>query len=112
MSTSVLQRLRARDNQLFLFATVLIGVLAGLSAVLFTLSIERMSHWLFGMSPSAARLLLVPSVVGCSLVSCLPSFSQMYAEAASRRRMRLITSPMAIFRSGLQSANSSRESFV
>lgn len=64
MSTSILQRLRARDNQLFLFATVLIGVLAGLSAVLFTLCIERLSHWLFGMSPSAARLLLVPSVVG------------------------------------------------
>jgi CIC family chloride channel protein len=64
MSTSILQRLRARDNQLFLFATVLIGVLAGLCAVLFTLSIERLSYWLFGVSPSSARLLFVPSVVG------------------------------------------------
>ena len=40
MSSSILQRLRARDNQLFLSATVLIGILAGLSAVLFTLSID------------------------------------------------------------------------
>jgi CIC family chloride channel protein len=64
VSTSILQRLRARDNQLFLFATVLIAVLAGLAAVLFTLCIERLSHGLFGMSPSAARLLLVPAIVG------------------------------------------------
>lgn len=63
-TTSILQRLRARDNQLFLSATVLIGVLAGLSAVLFTLCIERASHWFFGMSPSAMRLLLVPCAVG------------------------------------------------
>lgn len=64
MSTSILQRLRVRDDQLFLSATLVIGVLAGLSAVLFTLSIERLAHWLFGMSPSASRMLLVPSVVG------------------------------------------------
>lgn len=64
MSGSILQQLRVRDNQLFLSATVLIGVLAGLAAVLFTLCIERLSFWLFGLSPSSIRLLLVPSVVG------------------------------------------------
>ncbi len=64
MSSSILQRLRARDNQLFLSATVLIGVLAGLSAVLFTLCIERVSHWFFGTSPPTLRLLLVPCIVG------------------------------------------------
>lgn len=32
--------------------------------MLFTLSIERLAYWLFGMSPSASRMLLVPSVIG------------------------------------------------
>ena len=64
MIQTVLQYLRLRDRQLFLCATVIIGVLAGLCAVLFTLSIERMTHWLFGMSPSTPRLLLVPALVG------------------------------------------------
>lgn len=74
MSTAILQRLRLRDHQLFLAATVLIGVLAGLSAVLFSLSIERVSHWLFGMSPSAGRLLLVPTAVGLATGILLARF--------------------------------------
>jgi CIC family chloride channel protein len=63
MIGGILQQLRLRDRQLFLFATVIIGVLAGLCAVLFTLTIERLSHWFFGMSPSYQRLLLVPTIV-------------------------------------------------
>jgi CIC family chloride channel protein len=54
---------RLRDSQIFLALTIVIGVLAGLSAVLFALSIEAAGHFLFGMSPSAARVMLVPTLV-------------------------------------------------
>jgi len=49
---------------LFLALTIVVGVLAGLSAVLFTLAIERVAHLLFGLAPSRARLLLIPPLVG------------------------------------------------
>ncbi len=58
-----LQALRLRENQLFLALTILIGVAAGLAAVLFTLGIERTAHALFGLSPSRARLFFVPPAV-------------------------------------------------
>ncbi len=54
---------RLRDSQLFLALTIVIGVLAGLSAVLFALSIDAAGHFFFGLSPSASRLILVPTVV-------------------------------------------------
>jgi len=54
---------RLRDSQLFLALTIVIGVLAGLSAVLFALSIDAVSHFLFGVSPSAGRTILVPTLV-------------------------------------------------
>ncbi len=57
------QQLRIRENQLFLAVTIVIGVAAGLSAVLFSLGIERFSHLLFGIEPSHARTLLVPPLV-------------------------------------------------
>ena len=57
------QQLRIRENQLFLAVTIVIGVGAGLSAVLFSLGIERFSHLLFGIEPSHARTLLVPPLV-------------------------------------------------
>ena len=56
-------RLRLRDNQLFLALSILVGVLAGLSAVLFALSIDRVTRILFGFEPSAARLFAVPAAV-------------------------------------------------
>ncbi len=56
-----LQGLRLRENQLFFAITVLVGVLAGLSAVLFTLAIEWVSRTLFGLDPSPGRLFLVPT---------------------------------------------------
>jgi chloride channel protein, CIC family len=61
------QLLRSRENQIFLVLTIVIGVLAGLSAVLFTLSIDYTSRFLFGLSPGTLRLLFVP--IGVSLVS-------------------------------------------
>jgi CIC family chloride channel protein len=57
------QQLRIRENQVFLAVTIVIGVGAGLSAVLFSLGIERFSHLLFGMEPSHARTFLVPPLV-------------------------------------------------
>jgi CIC family chloride channel protein len=62
-----LQQLRLRENQLFFALTIVVGVLAGLSAVLFTLAIEGLSRVLFGFDPSPARLLLVPT--GASLLA-------------------------------------------
>jgi chloride channel protein, CIC family len=56
-------RLRIRENQVFLVLTVLIGVLAGLAAVLFTLAIKGTTYLLFGFSPSATRVLIVPAAV-------------------------------------------------
>jgi CIC family chloride channel protein len=58
---------RLRDSQLFLALTIVIGVLAGLSAVLFALSIDAAGHFFFGAAPSTARIILVPTLV--SLVS-------------------------------------------
>jgi CIC family chloride channel protein len=55
-----LQQLRLREHQVFLALTIGVGVLAGLSAVLFTVAIERATRLLFGLEPSTVRLLLVP----------------------------------------------------
>ncbi len=64
MSTPVLaQQLRLRENQLFLILTIVIGVMAGLAAVLFTVAIEYTSHRLFGLAPSRLRLLAVPPLM-------------------------------------------------
>ena len=57
------QRLRLREDQVFLVLTILIAIISGLSVVLFTLAIQATKNLLFGMSPSAARLILVPTVV-------------------------------------------------
>lgn len=56
-----LQGLRLRENHLFFVLTVLVGVLAGLSAVLFSLAIDRAGRTLFGFDPSNLRLFLVPT---------------------------------------------------
>jgi len=54
---------RLREGQLFLALTIIIGILAGLSAVLFTLAIDATSHFLFGATPGGLRTFLVPSLV-------------------------------------------------
>jgi CIC family chloride channel protein len=58
---------RLRESQLFLVLTIIIGILAGLSAVLFSLGIDAARHIFFGTSPSVSRTILVPTLV--SLVS-------------------------------------------
>ena len=57
------QQLRLRENQLFLILTIVIGIIAGLAAVLFSVAIDQVSHRLFGLAPSAPRLFLVPPLV-------------------------------------------------
>lgn len=59
----IAQHLRLRENQIFLALTILIGILAGLAAVLFTISIKEVTHLLFGISPSHLRFILVPTVI-------------------------------------------------
>ena len=60
---SLRARLRIRENQIFLVLTMVIGVLAGLAAVLFTLAIKGTTHLLFGNSPTNLRFILVPTLV-------------------------------------------------
>lgn len=56
-------RLRLREHQLFLALSVVVGILAGLSAVLFTVAIEQTSYRLFGLTPSSARLFAIPPLM-------------------------------------------------
>ena len=58
-----LQSLQLRENQIFLALTILVGIIAGLAAVLFTLSIKVATQLFFGISPSHLRIVLVPTVV-------------------------------------------------
>ena len=44
-------QLRLREHQLFLALTIVVGVLAGLSAVLFTVAIDWATRFLFGLDP-------------------------------------------------------------
>jgi CIC family chloride channel protein len=60
---STLQQIRLRENQLFLALSIIVGIIAGLAAVLFSLSIDRLNHLFFGLSPSSVRLFLVPTLV-------------------------------------------------
>jgi CIC family chloride channel protein len=57
------QQLRLREHQVFLILTIVIGVVAGLAAVLFTVAIEQTSHRLFGLAPSRGRLFIVPPLM-------------------------------------------------
>jgi chloride channel protein, CIC family len=57
------QQLRLRENQLFLILTIVIGIIAGLAAVLFTVGIDQASHRFFGLAPSRLRLFMVPPLV-------------------------------------------------
>src|SRR3978361_421860 len=71
-----LQQLRLREHQLFIALSILVGVLAGLSAVLFALSIDLVTRIFFGHDPSRLRLFGVPPLVslitGVLLVRVFP----------------------------------------
>ncbi|HSC77533.1 MAG TPA: chloride channel protein [Candidatus Acidoferrales bacterium] len=59
----IFQRRRFSEQQVFLVLTVLIGLVAGLAAVLFTLAIHSLQTHLFGVYPSVPRYILVPTLV-------------------------------------------------
>lgn len=61
---SRVQQLWLRESQLFFALSIVVGVLAGLVAVLFTLAIDAATRYFFGLAPSHARLLVVPPLVG------------------------------------------------
>lgn len=61
--TGETRRLRLREHQVFLALSIIIGILAGLAAVLFTLAIDRADDALFGLAPSSWRMFLVPVLV-------------------------------------------------
>ncbi len=56
-------RLTPREHHLFLALTVIIGVAAGLAAVLFSLAIDLTHHFFFGNQPTGLRLVAVPAGV-------------------------------------------------
>lgn len=74
--TLTVHQLRLRENQLFLALTLVVGVLAGLSAVMFAIAIGWASRVFFGLDPSAGRMFLVPVigslVAGVLLVKVFP----------------------------------------
>jgi CIC family chloride channel protein len=61
--TSEVSRLRLRENQLFLALSIVVGILAGLAAVLFSLAIEIADDAFFGFAPSSVRTFLVPVAI-------------------------------------------------
>jgi CIC family chloride channel protein len=56
-------RLELRESHLFAALTILVGVLAGLSAVLFAVTIDLLNRAFFGFDPSTLRLLVMPIAV-------------------------------------------------
>jgi CIC family chloride channel protein len=60
-------RLQLRESHLFVALTIVVGVLAGLSAVLFAVTIDLVNRAFFGFNPSTARLIAIP--VAVSLVT-------------------------------------------
>ena len=56
-------RLELRESHLFAALTIVVGILAGLSAVLFAVTIDLLNRAFFGLDPSTARLLAMPVVV-------------------------------------------------
>lgn len=63
INENILQSLRLRENQIFLALTIIIAIISGLSAVLFTLAIQGVKNLLFGLNPSAVRLIVAPTLV-------------------------------------------------
>jgi len=62
-----IQQLRLRENQLFLALSIVLGILSGLAAVLFSLAIDRTNHMFFGLAPGYFRLFAIPA--GVSVVT-------------------------------------------
>ena len=110
--TTGLQKLANRENQIFLALTIIIAVIAGLSAVLFTLAIQGTQHLLFGLSPSWTRLLLVPTLVSLFTGFLLARFFPVRAGAAFHKQKRHTTCRKDGSRPGFPSENSLQVPFA
>ena len=97
---------RLRESQLFLALTMIIGVLAGLMAVLFSLSIDVARHFLFGMDPTIATIIRSRPSSAPSPASCSRSTFRTRAAAACRRPKRSITCATASWSRGCRSGSS------
>lgn len=86
INDNILLRLRLREEQIFLALTIIIAIIAGLSAVLFTLAIQGTKHFLFGLSPSTLRLILAPALVSLVTGFLLAKFFPKREAAVCRRR--------------------------
>ena len=58
-----LQELLLQEKRTFLALTIVVGVIAGLSAVAFSVAIDRVARLFFGENPPLLRLFLVPVLV-------------------------------------------------
>jgi CIC family chloride channel protein len=67
-------KIYALENHIFFALTIVIAVICGLSAVLFTLAIEGVRFSLFGSSPVGLRLVLIPTVVSIGTGVLLAKF--------------------------------------
>ncbi len=58
--------LALREQQLFLFLAVIIGIFSGLAVVLFRITINEARLWLLGsgLNPASTRIVLVPALAG------------------------------------------------
>jgi len=61
--------LALREQQLFLFLAVIIGIFSGLAVVLFRISIDEFRLWVLGsgLNPPTARVVLVPALAGLGI---------------------------------------------
>ncbi|HJR59672.1 MAG TPA: chloride channel protein [Vicinamibacterales bacterium] len=55
--------LQLRESHLFVAVTIVVGILAGLSAVLFAVTIDLLNRLFFGVDPSTMRLIAMPALV-------------------------------------------------
>jgi CIC family chloride channel protein len=58
-----IQQLLLHEKRTFLALTIVVGIVAGLSAVAFSVAIDRVARLLFGDNPPLLRLFLVPVLV-------------------------------------------------
>ena len=81
-------RLRLRESQIFLALSIIIGILAGLAAVLFSLAIDRTDYALFGLAPSPLRTFFVPVLVSLGTGVLLATVFGAACEGATCHRRR------------------------
>ncbi|MGE0445628.1 MAG: chloride channel protein [Vicinamibacterales bacterium] len=73
-SQSERESISTTEDRLFLILTIIVGIAAGITAVLFSVAIELTTRRLFGLDPGPWRLWLTP-VIGSVFASALLAFA-------------------------------------